>query len=145
MDNTLIPFEHQIPPGIIYTNLAAVLRIFNCDERIDNVKFATLCKDTYELIIRTFPWVSITPTLHKVLDHSAQLIEEFNDGRGLKSLSEEGLETCHKYIRRYRELLAEKYLSKLTLKMSLFGSLLNLIISHSPKESLSRAKKGTTV
>ena len=103
--------------------------------------FDTLCKDTYELIIKTFPWVSITPKLNKVLAHSAQLIEEFNDGRGLKSFSEEGLEACHKYIWRYREQLARKISSKLTLKMFLFGSLLNLIISHSPKESLSVAKK----
>ena len=36
---TLIPFEHHIPLGIIYTNLAVVLRVFNYDERIDNEKF----------------------------------------------------------------------------------------------------------
>ena len=93
-----------------------MLRIFNCDERIDNEKFATLCKDTYELIIRTFPWESITPTLYKVLAHSAQLIEEFNDGRGPKSFSEEGLEACHKYIRRYREQLARKISFEANLK-----------------------------
>ena len=103
-----------ISPGkfsltIIYTNLAVVLRIFNSDERIDHQKFPTLCSDTYQLIIETFPWASNTPTLHKVLAHSAQLIEEYNGGRGLKSLSEEGLEACHKHIRRYREQLARKF------------------------------------
>ena len=67
-----------------------------------------LCSDTYELIIDTIPWASITPTLHKVLTHSAQLIEDNNGGRGLKSLSEECLEACHKHIRRYREQLARK-------------------------------------
>ena len=67
-----------------------------------------MCKDTYHLIIDTFPWVSITPTLHKVLAHSTELIQQFNGGRGLKSFSEEGLEASHKYIRRYREQLARK-------------------------------------
>ena len=105
---TLIPFEYHIPLDIIYTNLAVVLRIFNCDELVDIPKFSTLCKDTYQLIIETFPWASITPTLHKVLAHSAQLVDQFNGGRGMKSFSEEGLEACHKHIRRYREQLARK-------------------------------------
>ena len=82
--------------------------------------------DTYQLIIETFPWASITPTLHKVLAHSAQLIEEYNGGRGLKSLSEEGLEACHKHIRRYREQIY---------KISSFVLLLSQITSHSTKES----------
>ena len=52
---------------------------------------------------------------------SAQLIEYYNAGRGLKSFSEEGLETCHKQIRRYRELLVRSLL-KQTLEMVLFVS-----------------------
>ena len=64
---TLIPCEFHQSLTVIYTNLAVVLRIFNSDERIDHEKFSTLCSDTYELIIDTFPWASITPTLHKVL------------------------------------------------------------------------------
>ena len=55
-----------------------------------------------------FPWASITPTLHKVLAHSPQIIEEYNEGRGMKSFSKEGLEACHKYIRHFREQLARK-------------------------------------
>ena len=77
---TLIPCEFHQSHTVIYTNLAVVLRIFNSDERIDHEKFATLCSDTYELIIDTFPWASITPTLHKMLAHSAQLIEDYNGG-----------------------------------------------------------------
>ena len=92
------------------------MRIFNCDELIDSDKLSTLCKDTYQLIVETFPWASITPTLHKVLAHCSQLIEQFNGGRGLKSFSEEGLEACHKYIRRYREQLARKISFEANLK-----------------------------
>ena len=105
----MIPCEFHQSLTVIYTNLAVALRIFNSDERIYHEKFATLCSDTHELIIDTFPWASITPTLHKVLGHSAHLIEDYNGGRGLKSLSEEGLEACHKHIRRYREQLARKF------------------------------------
>ena len=72
---------------VIHINLVVVLRIFNSDERIDDEKSATLCSDTYEHIIETFPWANINPTLHKVLAHSAQLIEKHNRGTGLKSLS----------------------------------------------------------
>ena len=51
-----------------------------------------------------------------MLAHNAQLIEQFNGGRGLKSFSEEGLEACHKYIRRYREQLARKIYFEANLK-----------------------------
>ena len=43
---TLIPCEYHLPLGFIYTNLAVILRIFNCDELIDSDKLSTLCKDT---------------------------------------------------------------------------------------------------
>ena len=105
---TLIPNHCQLHVTTIYTNLSVILRIFNSDERIDNEKFSTLCKETYLLILIAFPWASITPTLHKVLAHSPQIIEEYNEGRSMKSFSEEGLEACHKYIRHFREQLARK-------------------------------------
>ena len=89
---TLVPEEHHLPLTLIHTYLSVILRIFNLDERIEIEKFTTLCRDTYELIIVSFPWASITPTLHKILAHSAQLIDEYNGGRGMKYFSEEGLE-----------------------------------------------------
>ena len=39
---------------------------------------------------------------------SLELIIKINEGRGMKSLSEEELEASHKYVRRYRELLSRK-------------------------------------
>ena len=65
------------------------------------------CKDTYQLIIDHFTWANVTPTLQKVLAHSVDLMSKFNEGRGMKTFSEEGLESCNKHIR-YRELLAQK-------------------------------------
>ena len=78
------------------------------EEIFEIQKFTTLCRDNYELIIESFPWASITPTLQKILAHSAQLIDEYNCGRGMKYFSEDGLEDCHKYVRRHREQLARK-------------------------------------
>ena len=104
---TLVPEEQHLPLTLINTHLSVILRIFNSDERIEIEKFTTLCRDTYELIIVSFPWSSITPTLHKILAHSAQLIDDIMVV-GMKYCSEEDLEACHKYIRRYREQLARK-------------------------------------
>ena len=47
-------------------------------------------------------WVRFTPTMHEFYAHLPQLIEE-NEGRGLKSVSEENLEALHKVVRRVRE------------------------------------------
>ena len=58
-------------------------------------------------IINHYPWASITPSLHKLLAHSAHLIE-LNDCFGIGSLSEEGLETCNKRLRRVCEFHARK-------------------------------------
>ena len=106
--SALIPCEYHQSLTVIYTNLVVILLIFNSDERIGNEKFTTLCRDTYELIIQTFPWVSITPTLHKVLAHSTQLIEEHNEWRSQKCFQEDCLDACHRHIQRYREPLARK-------------------------------------
>ena len=72
---TLVPEEQRLLTSI-NTYLSVILRIFNSDERIEIEKFTTLCRDTYELIIVSFPWASITPTLHNILAHSTQLIDE---------------------------------------------------------------------
>ena len=60
------------------------------------------------LILDSFPWANISPTLHKVLAHSEELLREMNAGHGFKCFSEEGSEACCKLIRRYREHLARK-------------------------------------
>ena len=81
-------------------NLAIILRIMNSNEKVDANKLEILCKDTYEFIINSFPWVSITPTLHKLLAHLVELIRDHNGGYCLKSFLEEALEANNKYIRR---------------------------------------------
>ena len=76
--------------------------------KVNTLELGKLCQDTNLCILKSFPWASVTPTLHKLLAHSEELIREFNSGFGLKALSEEGTESCIKLLRKYRETLARK-------------------------------------
>ena len=46
--------------------------------------------------------------MHKLLANSFQLIAVYNNGKGLQNISEECLESCNKFVRRYRENLSRK-------------------------------------
>ena len=104
----LIDTEHRDPLLKIHTQLSAILRIVNSDREINTQEFGILCTNTYLFILDYFPWASITPTLHKLLAHSEEILREVNNGCGLKSFSEEGSEACNKLLRKYRENLARK-------------------------------------
>ena len=67
--------------------------------------------EPYLLVLDSFPWVGITPTLHRVLAHSEEILKDLNFGQGLTCFSEEETcqaEACNKLIRKYRENLARK-------------------------------------
>ena len=86
----------------LHLNLNVILRtISSKDKQIDVEKFGNLCTDTYIDILTHFKWVNLTPTLHKILAHSTEIIRN-NACIGVGHLSEEGLEACHKMIRRFR-------------------------------------------
>ena len=104
-----IPTEYKYPLFVIHTYLGAILRVFNSGRRIDTEELTVVCRKLYLLILNTFPWANITPTLHKVLAHAPDIISTFNNGLGLEQLSEEGLEASNKLIRRYRERLSRKF------------------------------------
>ena len=72
-------------------NLSVILRVFNNSQEVESEKMDVLCKQTYELILTAFPWASITPSLHKILAYSTELIRDCNDGYGLKEYSEEAV------------------------------------------------------
>ena len=100
--------ENRDPLSKVHTQLSAILRIVNSDRKINTQEFGILYTNTYLLIVEYFPWVNITPTLHKLLAHSEEILREINNGCGLKSFSEEGSEACNKLLRKYRENLARK-------------------------------------
>ena len=83
-------------------NLEIILRIISSKNRkIDLDLFAALCTKTYIDILTHFKWADLTPSLHKVLAHAPELVDK-NMCMGLGDLSEEGLEACHKIMRRFR-------------------------------------------
>ncbi|KAI6659669.1 hypothetical protein LOD99_14592 [Oopsacas minuta] len=105
---SLIPTEHHENIKVIHTNLSVCLRIYNNDREMNTERLDILCKDTYEYIVIRFPWANISPTLHKLLAHSSELIRTCNNSHGLKVFSEEAVEVSNKLVRRYREHLARK-------------------------------------
>ena len=87
--------------------LSTILRALSSDRKVNVDEYKKLCTELNLLLLREVSWVSITPSLHKVLAHSWELIE-VNDGRGLKNLSEEGFEATNKRLRLYRIKLSRK-------------------------------------
>jgi hypothetical protein len=86
----------------IHLGLCAITRILNSQrEKIDTIKYRELCTDIQLKIVTHFPWAKISPSIHRVLAHSPELIE-LNEGLGLGSKSEEGLEALNKNIRHLR-------------------------------------------
>ena len=104
-----IPADYKEVVTEIHTYLGAILRVYNSGRQIDTEELSGVCRKIYLLVLNTFPWVNISPTLHKVLAHSSDIISTLNNGLGLEMLSEEGLESSNKLIRRYRELLSRKF------------------------------------
>ena len=91
--------------------MSAILRLINSDTKINTEEFGDLCTNTYNLIIDSFHWANITPTLRRVcrvLAHSEEILKDLNFGHGLKCFSEEGSEACNKLMRKYKENLARK-------------------------------------
>ena len=89
-------------------DLSILLRRAACTYPTDSHKIKQLANGLHRKILKHFPWVNITPTLHKVLAHSHQFIAE-NDDTGLgRKYNEEGQEGCNKLIRRIRQHLTRK-------------------------------------
>ena len=92
----------------ILLGLCAVVKVLNSQKRKVNVeKLKALTQETYIMIIKTFPWAVISQSVHRVLAHSWEVMQE-NDGYGLGGLSEEGLEALNKQIRQMRSTGARK-------------------------------------
>ena len=87
--------------------LSVCLRIVESSAQVNIDSFKEYCKNTYMHLIDTLPWVSITPTLHKLLGHSWELIS-LNEGVGLKRLDESGMEGCNKMLRTIRTKHSQK-------------------------------------
>ena len=115
-----VPEQYRESFGRYGQSLATILRVLSCKEKVNVDIMKDFCTDLYLFLLKNFPpqdskkkktntetWLSITPTLHKVLAHSWELIE-LNNGEGLASLDESGMEGCNKVLRRIRTNLSRK-------------------------------------
>ena len=64
-------------------------------------KLQLLTQETYRNIMDTFPWVVISPSIHRILAHSWEVMQ-LNGGYGLGRISEERQEALNKFIREFQ-------------------------------------------
>ena len=87
---------------VIMVRTAVVLRVVSSSRKMTEAKVE-------ELLLESFPrpLCEMSPTIHKLLGHSWELIA-MNGNYGLGTLSEGGIEASNKFLRRYRIQLARK-------------------------------------
>lgn len=77
-----------------------VLRILSSGLKINVDAFKILLKDTLNLYLNLYNWYYLPSSVHKVLVHGCDVIENFDLPIG--QLSEDALEARHKEVRKYR-------------------------------------------
>ena len=86
----------------IHLGLCTAVKVINSQKREVNVeKLRELTKTVNLKIVDMFPWAVISPSVHRILGHAWERIQQ-NKGYGLGNISEEGLEALNKWIRRLR-------------------------------------------
>ena len=104
----LLPEDEREDFSQILLGICSLVKVMNSQKRrvnVDNV--SRLGRQVYLLIVRRFPWAAISPSVHRILAHSWEVIQ-LNDCYGLGNQSEEGLEALNKNIRSIRSKGARK-------------------------------------
>ena len=88
--------EKQQAFAEIFRNLCALVKVLNSyNTKVNVARYKEISVDTYRLIRLHFRWAQVPESLHRVLGHAWQRIEQ-NGCYGLGSESEEGLEVIVK-------------------------------------------------
>ena len=111
----MVPERYQPAVRQIGQYLSVVLRVFCSSRTVDVKEYKKMCISLNLLYLQSFPssknnqatWIRISPSLHKLLAHSWELIE-MNSECGLKNCDESGLEANNKVLRSIRLKLARK-------------------------------------
>ena len=83
----------------ILLGLCTLVKIINSQKRkIDTDKVSRLVKLVNIQLVQCFPWIAISPSVHRIIAHSWEVIL-LNNSFGLGDQSEEGLEALNKNIR----------------------------------------------
>ena len=102
-----VPEAHRAKVAKYGQMLSVILRVFLSSESVNVEKYKNYCLQLYVHLVTSFrnssgsPWLSIRPTLHKLLAHSWELIA-LNNGECLERIEESGLEGNNKILRAIR-------------------------------------------
>ena len=103
----LLPERHREDIRRYGQQLSVIIRLISSSESVNVERYKHFCTGVHMSLLTSFPWIRITPSLHKILAHSWELMD-MNDAHGLKSLDESGLEGNNKILRKIRTKLARK-------------------------------------
>ena len=110
----MVPECYQPAVRRVGQYLSVILRLFSSDLLINITAYKNICTNLYLLFLQCFPssdhstsWINITPSVHKLLGHSWEMIEN-NGDHGLRCLDEAGFEANNKVLRSVRMKLARK-------------------------------------
>ena len=86
----------------ILLGLSAAVKVIDSQKRrVNTQKLRDITQEVNLKIVESFPWAAVSPSIHRILAHSWEVVE-LNNGFGLSDLSEEGLEALNKHIRERR-------------------------------------------
>ena len=83
-----------------------ILETISTTSEIDSTKFVAYTEETRKLYLKLYPWYYMPSTVHKILVHGKDILD--NCILPLGQLSEEAQESRHKDYRHYREIFTRK-------------------------------------
>ena len=105
---SLVDIEIRESFSQILLSLCTAVKVINSQSRkVNTDKLRDITQDAYLKIVSLFPWAVISPSVHRILAHSWEVVE-LNNCYGLGDMSEEGLEALNKQIRERRSHGARK-------------------------------------
>lgn len=110
----------KIDKELIY-RLKVILDTMCCEYKINVEAFQRYCDETAEMYVALYGFYPMSPTLHKVLLHGAEVIKHAILPIG--QLSEEAAEARNKHIRQYRLNYSRKF-SRVECNMDVLNRLL---------------------
>lgn len=111
---------------VLIKRLQIILKVLSCGYTINVEAFRQYLSETAKLYVELYPWYYMPPSLHKILIHGADIIQQFSLPIGM--ISEEALESRNKDFRNVREFHTRKISREKTMQ-DLFQS---LIVSSDP-------------
>ena len=111
---SLVPLRFHSEMNDLLNRLWMILVVYTSTSKdeVNTLLFRELCEETYDLLLNSFQnseskWINVSPTLHMLLAHSWEVIEN-NNNCGVGEYSETGLEHNNKFLRFFRQCLARK-------------------------------------